>query len=82
MKKVKMVREKSGNLRKKESQGKSGNFDRLSGPERSCTPQAQLDDLNFFQNAISTSQGKFCEVREKWKVRENVDRKKGPVTLF
>ena len=65
-----MVKEKSGNLRKKEeSQGKvrekSGNFDRLSGPESSTTPQVQHDDLSFCQSGLSRSRGKFSEVREK-----------------
>ena len=55
------ISEKSGNVKKsKNSQGKvrefeknrkvretSGNFDRLSEPRRSITPQVQLDDVIF-----------------------------------
>ena len=53
------IREKSRKVKKgKNSQEKSGNFDKLSEPERSATPQVQLDDLSFCQNAISKSQGK------------------------
>ena len=60
------IREKSGNSRKKRKvREKSVNFDRLSEPESSFPPQVQLVDLSFFQNAISRSQGKFSEVREK-----------------
>ena len=44
---------------------KSTNFDRLPGLKNSSTPQVQLDDLSFFHNAISRSQGKFIEVRDK-----------------
>ena len=46
---VKIVREFGG---KEESQGKSGNFDRLSGAKSSPTPQVELDDLSFLQNDI------------------------------
>ena len=35
--------------------GKSGNLNRLSEPKSSSTPQVQLHDLSFFQNAISKS---------------------------
>ena len=42
----------------------SGNFDLLSEPESSTTPQVQLD-LSFCRNVMSRIQGKFSEVREK-----------------
>ena len=58
------IREKSGNSGKnKKVREKSGNFDRLSGPKSSSIPQVQLDDLSFFQNVTSRSQGKFSEAR-------------------
>ena len=45
---VKIVRERSGNLRKKEeSQGKIREFDRLFQLKSFATPQVQLDDLSF-----------------------------------
>ena len=51
---VKIVREKSGNLEKKqESQGILTGCLNLK-----VLPQVQLDDLSFFQNNISRSQGK------------------------
>ena len=54
---------KSGKVRKvkkgKIVKEKSGNFERLSEPKRSTTPQVQPNDLNFCQNAISRSQGEF-----------------------
>ena len=59
-----MVMEKSGNLRKRKSREKSGNFDRLSESKSFTTPQVQLDDLSFCQNAIPGSHGKFSKVRE------------------
>ena len=65
MKKVEMVREKSGNLRKKEeSQGKVMEFRQFVLTLKFTTPQFQLDDLSFCQNAISRSHGKFSKVRE------------------
>ena len=48
---------------RKKVREKSGNFDRLSEPKSSSILQVQLDDLSFFQNAISRSQGKFSEVK-------------------
>ena len=49
MKKVRVVREKSGN------------FDRLSQFKSPTTSQGQLNDLSFYQNAMSRSQGKARE---------------------
>ena len=40
---------------------KSRNFDRLSQFKSSNTSQGQVDDLSFYQNAISRSQGKAGE---------------------
>ena len=59
---AKIVSEKSGSFRKKEeSQEKSGNLDRLSKRKRSTVLNVQSDDLSFFQNVISRSQGKIRE---------------------
>ena len=64
MKKVEMVREKSGNLRKRKVREKSWNSERLSDHKSFTTPQVQLDS-SFCQNAVSRSQGKCSDVREK-----------------
>ena len=51
MKRVKIVGEKSKNLREREKVGeKLGKSDKLSETKSSTTPQVQLDDLSFCQN--------------------------------
>ena len=50
---------------------KSGNLNRLSERKSSTIPQAQSDDLSFYQNSISRNQGKFSlrsgKRQGKWK---------------
>ena len=53
IKKVEMVREKSENLGKKEeSQGKVKEFWQFVLMLKFTTPQFQLDDVSFYQNAV------------------------------
>ena len=75
-----MVKEKFGNLREKEeSSGKSrGIFYRLyQVTQKFC----QLDDLSFYQNAVSRSPGKLSEIREKSGKSQGKCKSKKVVTL-
>ena len=72
------IREKSGKVKKclivrvesekfeknEENQGKSGNLNRLYERKSFTIPWVQSDDLSFYQNPTSRSQGNFSEVRE------------------
>ena len=59
------IREKLSNLRKEdESHGKFKEFWQVVLTLKFTTPQIQLDDLSFYENAMSRSHGKFSEVTE------------------
>ena len=58
-----------GNLRKKGE--KSGNLSSLSKHKSFIIPYVQFDDLSFYENAISKSQGNSSEVREKSTMMED-----------
>ena len=45
--------------KKRKVREKSGNYGRLSEPQSSTSPQVDLDDLGFCQNAILTDSGFF-----------------------
>ena len=51
--------EKKGKIR-----DKTGNSNRLSEHKSSIIAEVQSDDLSFYQNAMSRSQGIFTEVRK------------------
>ena len=63
---AKTVRESEGKEEesKEKISEKLGNLNRLSERSSFTIPLVQSDDLSFYQNGISRSQGNFSEVRD------------------